>query len=95
LDKGFSVKIYVVLLLLLLALLQYRLWFAEDGLVHAINLKQTVAAETQKNLQQKNKNELISSEISSLKQGGSTIESIARKDLGMIKKGEIFYQVVK
>lgn len=88
-------KIYIVLLAILLALLQYRLWFNDDGLINTFKLKQTVAAETQKNQEQKNKNNLIATEIISLKKGGSTIENKARKDLGMIKKGEIFYQIVK
>jgi cell division protein FtsB len=30
-----------------------------------------------------------------LKTGGETVETIARSELGLIKEGEIFYQIVE
>jgi len=41
------------------------------------------------------RNVYLTNEITALKKGGAAIENRARNDLGMVKKGEIFYQVVR
>ncbi|MGH8400795.1 MAG: septum formation initiator family protein, partial [Gammaproteobacteria bacterium] len=37
----------------------------------------------------------LAAEVKDLKQGQAAIEEQARADLGMIKKGETFYQIVR
>ncbi|MGB5305570.1 MAG: septum formation initiator family protein, partial [Gammaproteobacteria bacterium] len=40
-------------------------------------------------------NEALNAEVLDLKQGLDAIEEHAREDLGMVKDGETFYQVVE
>jgi cell division protein FtsB len=88
-------KPFVVVLLALFVLLQYRLWFASDGIVKVIRMKHQIAVQQETNDFLLKKNAALLSEINSLKKGGGAIESRARKDLGMVKKGETFYQILK
>ncbi|EKE01813.1 MAG: Septum formation initiator [uncultured bacterium] len=89
------IKIALILLLLIFAGLQYRLWFADDGLLKVINSKRTISELQAKNDEITKHNTYLASEITALKKGGAAIENRARGDLGMVKKGEIFYQVVR
>lgn len=40
------------------------------------------------------RNAILAADITSLKKGKGAIEARARTELGMIKRGEVFYQVV-
>jgi cell division protein FtsB len=88
-------KTILIILSIILAILQYRLWFANDGLLKAFHLKHVISEAQAKNDSFAKHNVYLASEISALKKGGDAIENRARSDLGMVKKGEIFYQVVR
>lgn len=87
-------KPFVIVLLALFAVLQYRLWFGNDGILQSIKMHHQVTLESEKVDTLQKKNDALLSEINSLKKGGEAIENHARNDLGMIKKGEVFYQVL-
>lgn len=81
------------LLLMLLIWLQYSLWLGKNGvfdLVHinnVINLYKSI-----NNIDcMKNRNDLLLYEINDLCYGHEAIEERSRCDLGMIRKGEVFY----
>mgnify|MGYP003960290613 FL=1 len=82
----------VVLLVLLLGL-QTRLWFGEGSLAHKAELDKQLESQQQVNQQLRERNEFIAKEVGSLKENLDSIEAKARKDLGMIKGGEVFYLV--
>lgn len=84
----------VILLVVLLAGLQIRLWVGEGSLAHRAELDRQLELQTEKNRQLKQRNDLIAQEVESLKNNLDSIEEKARKDLGMIKQGEIFYLVI-
>ena len=88
-------KIIVIILSIVLAILQYRFWFADDGLLKVFHFKRVIGEVQVKNDNLAEHNIYLASEITALKKGGAAIENRARNDLGMVKKGEIFYQVVK
>ncbi|MBU0744654.1 MAG: septum formation initiator family protein [Gammaproteobacteria bacterium] len=88
-------KPLLIVLVAAVLILQYRLWFADDGLVRVFRLKTEIQAQEEKNEEIEKHNLSLIDEIDSLKKGGGAIESRARRDLGMVKKGEVFYQVVK
>lgn len=90
-----SMKSLVIALIVLFLLLQYRLWFAGDGIVQVIRLKHQIAVQQAQNEELAQKNSALAAEVISLKKGTGAIENRARSELGMIKKGEVFYQVVK
>jgi len=83
------------LLLTLLLVLQYQIWFAHGGVLNAWSLERSVAQQQKINQRYQKRNEQLVADIKDLKQGHQAIEERARRNLGMIKKGEVFYQVVK
>ncbi len=87
-------KLLPILLILLLLFLQYRLWFDTGGVVDMLHLKKKLASQMEKNAELKKYNEDLARQIELLQENESSIESRARHDLGMIKQGETFYQVV-
>jgi cell division protein FtsB len=84
----------IVVLGLLLVLLQYRLWLADDGFRAVWSLDRSVAEQGEENAALAERNERLAAEVRDLKQGLDAVEEIARNDLGMIVEGETFYQVV-
>ena len=84
----------LILLVVLLVGLQIRLWVGEGSLAHRAELDRQLELQTEKNRQLTQRNDLIAQEVESLKNNLDSIEEKARKDLGMIKQGEIFYLVI-
>nr|VFK18582.1 MAG: cell division protein FtsB [Candidatus Kentron sp. LFY] len=87
------VKILAFLLLVFLAL-QYRLWLGSDGLPHIRELREAISLQEQENIKLKERNQRLQAEVTDLKEGLTAIETRARRDLGMIRKGETFFQFV-
>lgn len=88
-------NIFPILLVLLLIFLQYRLWFDDDGVLNMLQLKKQLANAEQVNMALKTRNDDLLKQIQQLQDNQDAIESRARQELGMIKKGEVFYQVVE
>jgi cell division protein FtsB len=93
-DQGGMKKLFIVLLLLL-AWLQFRLWFGDGSLQEVWQLHQEVEALREENVRLRERNDALDAEVRDLQQGLDAIEERAREDLGMIKDGETFYQVVE
>jgi cell division protein FtsB len=81
-------------LLLLFALLQHRLWLGEGGLIEKWALEETRAASSAENARLQERNRRLAAEVKDLKSGLDAVEERARSELGMVKDGEVFYQVV-
>lgn len=88
-------KTLIVILCLLLVMLQLRLWFGDGGVIENHRLHQAVASQQNENDALKKRNAALAAEVMDLKTGVAAIEERARSDLGMIKKGETFYQTVE
>jgi cell division protein FtsB len=82
-------------LLVLLLLLQYRLWVGEGSFAEVWRLHQDVAEQQTENTRLRERNEALDAEVKDLKQGLDAIEERAREELGMIKEDEIFYQIIE
>jgi len=80
---------------IILLILQYKLWFDEGGINRYWHLKESISVQVAQNDGLKQRNEMLKAEIKDLKQGQEAIEELARTGLGMVKKGETFYQVVE
>jgi cell division protein FtsB len=87
-------KVLAAGLVVLLVLLQYRLWLGEGGLREVRRLRTEIQAQRDENQQLKERNRTLAAEVLDLKKGTVAIEERARTDLGMVGKGETFYQVV-
>jgi cell division protein FtsB len=88
-------KIVISILLGLILLLQYKLWLGEGSATEVMRLKNSVDQQKTENLVLKDRNGTLEAEVKDLKSGLSAIEERARMELGMIRKGETFYQVVE
>ncbi len=87
-------KSLLIVLLILLGLLQYKLWFASGGITEVLQLKSSIAQLNKENTELQQKNAALTAEVTDLKQGNEAIEERARSELGMVKKDEVFYQIV-
>lgn len=88
-------RLLVVVLLVLLVLLQWRLWFGPGGMRTVWQLERAVEAQQAENLDLERRNRSLAAEVEDLKQGLEAIEERARSEMGMIKEGEIFYQTIE
>jgi cell division protein FtsB len=88
-------KKLLLLLIVLLVYLQYQLWFGDGSLQEFWELHQEVEMQAQENLELRERNAALQAEVADLRQGLDAIEEHAREDLGMVKEGETFYQVVE
>lgn len=88
-------KVMPVLLGLLLVFLQYHLWFESGGIIDMLRYKKQLALQNQENDKLKQRNEKLIKQVQYLQASNEAVESRARGELGMVKKGETFYQVVK
>jgi cell division protein FtsB len=85
--------ILLVLLLALLAWLQYRLWFGNGGEREVADLQAQVQRQARDNTGLRERNAALAAEVQDLKSGEAAVEERARSERGMIKPGETFYRV--
>ena len=88
-------RIVTIFLIILLIILQYRLWFNNGGIIDMLRMKKQAAVVKHENDQLKERNQKLIQQVQQLKNNQNAVEVRARHELGMIKKGETFYQVVK
>ncbi|SDU22361.1 cell division protein FtsB [Pseudomonas pohangensis] len=84
-----------VLLILLLAGLQYRLWVGDGSLAEVAELKRQIASQQGENQHLLERNRILEAEVLELKKGMETVEERARHELGMVKEGETLYQLAE
>lgn len=90
-----AVKIVVFALAGLLLLLQYTLWFGTGGAVSLWELQRQIAVQQAQNARLDERNQALDAEVLDLRQGLASVQDLARSQLGMVKKGETFYQVIQ
>ncbi|MDV6341494.1 cell division protein FtsB [Nitrosomonas sp. Is35] len=88
-------KLLSFLLFVAIAAMQYPLWLGKASWLRVWQVDQEVVAARAENLQLQNRNNMLEAEVNDLKQGLEAIEERARSDLGMIKEGEILFQIVR
>lgn len=87
-------KIAAVILMITLAVLQYRLWIGRGSLTEIHHLNQQWQAIMDENKLLQERNHSLSAEVTNLKYYLDAIEERARSEMGMIKKDEVFYQLI-
>jgi cell division protein FtsB len=89
------VKILGTVLAVLIVALQYPLWAGKGGWMRVWELERNLAQQHETNARLKARNDALDAEVRDLKEGNEAIEERARLELGMVKRDETFYQVVK
>ena len=83
-----------LILVALILLLQYPLWLGKGGWLKVWDINQKVEAQQQADIKAKERNAQLEADVRDLKHGTDAIEERARTNLGMVKKNEIFLQVI-
>jgi len=89
------VKIIALVLLVLLIWLQYKIWLQDGGIPEIVQLEQEVEQVNIEVKRLQERNQSLDAEVKDLKKGLDAIEERARSEMGMIKEGEIYYQVIE
>jgi cell division protein FtsB len=82
-----------LVLVVIIALLQYPLWLGKGGWIRVWDYERQLQAQLQVNQKLEQRNAGLDAEVRDLKSGLDAIEERARYELGMIKDGEVFVQV--
>ncbi len=87
-------RILVGVLIVLLLVLQYRLWVGEGSLAEVHALRQEVESQRTELDTLQQRNNALRAEVKDLKKGLDAVEERARSELGMIRDNEEFYQII-
>ena len=88
-------KAIITVLIVLLVVLQYRLWFGQGSMTEVHHLESALQAQQEENDALEERNRSLAAETQDLKQGDEAIEERARSEMGMIKEGETFYRIIE
>lgn len=81
--------------LILLILLQTRLWMGEGSIAQYHHLRERIDEQLQTNEYLLERNRELAVEVDALRHSDDAVEERARADLGMIRDGEIFYMIIE
>ena len=87
-------KLFVTFMVSAFLFLQYQLWVDGDGVRKVIHLSDSIAEQKGTNQRLHERNDVLAAEVEDLKSGYDAIEERARMELGMIRQGETFFQVI-
>lgn len=84
-----------LILILLLIGLQLKLWSGSGSMHEVDGLRVAVKKQADENAGLVRRNQSLGADVIDLKHGDQAVEARARTELGLIKPGEVFYQVVE
>ena len=87
-------KILAYILAGLALALQYPLWVGTGSWMRVWDLERQLVEQRAANTSAKARNDALEADVRDLKEGSEAVEERARIELGMIRKDEVFYQVV-
>lgn len=87
-------KLLTLALIALIVLLQHPLWLGKGGWLRVWDVDHQVRVQRDTNQKLGQRNAGLDAEVRDLKQGLDAVEERARSELGMIKRDEIFFQVL-
>jgi cell division protein FtsB len=87
-------RILFLALVLIVALIQYPLWFGHGGWFSVWNLELNVAKHREENEGLKARNQAMAAEVQDLRSGTEAAEERARSELGLAHQEEMFVQIV-
>ena len=89
-----SHKVLIGILVLLFVLLQYAIWAGKNSVLDVFALNATLKELTEENKKLRKRNDRLHAEVIDIKSRLSAIEAHARSELGLIKPGETFFQII-
>jgi cell division protein FtsB/cell division protein DivIC len=82
----------LILIIIFLLILGSLTFFGEKGIFNLLRLRKEVARIKERNLKLEEENQKLKEEVKRLQSDKRYIEEVARKELGMVKEGEIIYR---
>ena len=83
-----------IALVALLVAIQYPLWLGKGGWMRVRDSEHQLAAQNKANADLTERNAKLAAEVKDLREGAGAVEERARYELGMVKEGEAFVQIV-
>jgi cell division protein FtsB len=88
-------RVLGIVLAVLIVLIQYPLWLGKGGWVRAWDNERQLAAQKAHNQRLQARNVALEAEARDLKEGSEALEERARFELGMVRRDEVFVQIVE
>jgi cell division protein FtsB len=88
-------KILIAIIILLIIHLQYRLWLGDGSIAQIKAYQQRLDSLKEEVEEKRQRNEALYAEVEDLRKGQEALEERARDELGMIREGETFFQVLE
>ena len=92
---GLKVKLILAVFVVLFIVLQYSLWVGKQNVIDLYRLNRQVDDVRIENHELQDRNDRLHVDVIDIKSRLGAIESQARFDLGLIKSGETYYQIVR
>ncbi len=89
------IKIIMIIMMIFIVFFQYRIWIGDGSYEEVAKLEKLVRIQQKENSRLKERNDALDAEVKDLKKGLQAVEERARNELGMVKDGETFYQVIE
>ncbi len=89
--KGYNKRVLVTVLMLVSVMIFFT-FFGKKGLLQVYRLRRELKEIERVNMELRQENERMRVEIGNLRTNKKYIEELARRELGLVKKGEIVYQ---
>ncbi len=87
-------RLLLLVLIALVALIQYPLWMGRGGWLAVWDMQSQVAAQRSINDGLRARNTALTAEVEDLRSGTEASEERARAELGMMRQGEVFVQIL-
>jgi cell division protein FtsB len=87
-------RLLLLVLFLLACLIQYPLWMGKGGWFKVWDMQKQVAKQRETNDSMRARNAALDAEVKSLASGTEAIEEHARGELGMMRDGEVFVNIL-
>ena len=84
-----------VILILLLAGLQWRLWIGQGSIAELVSLGRQIEDYSHANGQLRERNRRLEVEVAEFRSGFDSVEEMAREELGLVRSDETFYVLVE
>ncbi len=89
--KGSNRRILIPILLLISVMIFFA-FFGNKGLLQVYRLRKELKEIERTNMELQRESERLRTEIENLRTNKKYIEELARRELGLVKKGEVVYQ---
>ncbi|MFU8784580.1 cell division protein FtsB [Aliidiomarina sp.] len=87
-------RLLTVIIIGLVLVLQYRIWFGQQGMQDFRELQSDVARQQAANESLEQRNQLIAADIDDLRNALEAVEERARNELGLVRPEETFFRLI-